>query len=652
MRIANRQSRIQIAGLSASRLTLLAGLALCLCLWPVQHTGAGEEKADTSQLSRGVVPGVSQSPYVHHVFLHDAWEKRISPTGEYLLPFSTRFSCGHCHEYSKVSTGWHFNAYDPAVPPGRPGEPWVFISRKAGTQLPLSERSWPGTYRPSDVGMSAWDFVLRYGRHLPGGGTGEVAAEKDKDKQPRWLVSGKLEINCMACHSSDKAQDMLVWFGQVQDQNLMWAAAASSGIASVKGSARRMPDMWDPAEPPNEDDAKKAPSTKYDVTKFDTLGRVFFPTDRHMPVARCYYCHSTRQVDPDGPPMWHGDGDVHIEKGLKCTACHRNGLDHKIVRGYDGETVENGGPDTATLTCQGCHMGTQAGVRSPLPPGNRGGRICAPRPTHKGLPPLHFKQLTCTACHSGPQPELQVHRVQTSRLHALEIKGDHRNDDAPPYVVAPVFLVQDNGMIAPHKLMWPSFWGRLKDGKVTPLATDALAKNKDVGEILDAAPATPPQPGAKPLTTEKMTKMLKALGPDPAGEAVYVGGGAIYTLNSAGALTRSENAAAKPYAWPLAHNVRPATRALGAGGCTDCHSKDGPLFHAQVTSETFVEGPAPVKAQYELLEADPFQLKMWELSFVFRPVFVSLCVATSLIVLAVLLRYLLGAVAALSRHWR
>ena len=34
---------------------------------------------------------------------------------------------------------------------------------------------------------------------------------------------------------------------------------------------------------------------------------------------------------------WTHDGDIHLIKGMLCVDCHRNGADHMMVRGYEGE---------------------------------------------------------------------------------------------------------------------------------------------------------------------------------------------------------------------------------------------------------------------------------------------------------------------------
>ena len=48
--------------------------------------------------------------------------------------------------------------------------------------------------------------------------------------------------------------------------------------------------------------------------------------------------------------------------------------------------------------------------------------------------------------------------------------------------------------------------------------------------------------------------------------------------------------AAAPYTWPMAHDVRPARQALGAKGCTDCHSPDSAVQYGKVIYRALEEG--------------------------------------------------------------
>ena len=93
-------------------------------------------------------------------------------------------------------------------------------------------------------------------------------------------------------------------------------------------------------------------------------------------------------------------------------------------------------------------------------------------PLHKGLPPLHFDRLSCTACHSGPKLEGQAELIQTSLANALGLPS-HEAGDIPPGIKTPV-MVRDDGMLYPNRTVWPAFWGQMNGDKITPLNPDAV----------------------------------------------------------------------------------------------------------------------------------------------------------------------------------
>ena len=133
-------------------------------------------------------------------------EEKVAPDDDPALPFSTKHTCGGCHSYDVIKKGWHFNAVDPNVDPGRPGQPWILVDPITGTQIPVSYRDWAGTFKPGDVGLTSREFTTRFGIHTPGGGAGEMTGEDPEDLM-REFVSGKLEINCLACHNGSHGQD-------------------------------------------------------------------------------------------------------------------------------------------------------------------------------------------------------------------------------------------------------------------------------------------------------------------------------------------------------------------------------------------------------------------------------------------------------------
>lgn len=405
----------------------------------------------------------SAAPYVHRLTLYDHDGTAISPDDVPALPYSPRTTCGKCHDYATISRGWHFNAPDRSGEPGRCGEPWFLVDSQSGTLLPISGRSWPGTYTPEEARATNWQFVLRFGHHTPGGGFGEPPDEivAGSPEVLRWGVSGKLEIDCMFCHSADQQHDPAEAARQIELENFRWAPTVAFGLGVVRGEARKAPDDWDPMMPADPDHPEQAgPTLIYDHRRFDPDDRVFFNITRRPPAERCYFCHFAREVGPGTPDRIEAAQDVHLAAGLTCVDCHRNGLDHMIVRGYATEAEEHGDPSLAAFTCEGCHLGSNDADDASI---SLGGRYGAPHPQHKGLPPVHFEKLTCTACHSGPWPETYAKRFQTALAHGLGLATREREDDDPPRIVGPIFARQHDGKIAPQQMVWGA--GRGQAGK-------------------------------------------------------------------------------------------------------------------------------------------------------------------------------------------
>ena len=522
--------------------------------------------------------------------------QRVKPEGEFPMPFSTRLTCDTCHSYETVSGGWHFNAVDSNVPPGRPGEPWIYFAPKLCIQVPLSYRRWPGTFHPDQLGLTEFAFTKIFGRHMPGGGPGQVEA-KQPDVIGRQFISGKLEINCLACHNAHPGQDMGGLKGyavQVARENFRWAATASCEFATVKGSAEAMLETWDPFMP--DPDVRGAPTVTYRKEAFDENNEVLLNIVRQVPNERCYYCHSdlyyshTEKVE-----KWSSDEDIHLTAGLKCVDCHRNGIDHNIIRGHAQESANSSNPLAATSSCEGCHLSETEGQP-------QRGRLGAPVPKHTGLPPSHLKKLTCTACHSGPWPSRQTVLTKTSRAHRLGTPNVNKAEEVLPHIISPVFARQagigaaylggfyptQGGKIAPHKVVWPAYWAVLENERVKPIELAVVEKTAG-GVFADLElPATGDWPQ---ITKEKIAEALKALGAAVKSEAVYIAGGTLYRLRGSGELVEEvDHPAAAPYMWPIAHNVRPAAQSLGARVCEDCHSPEAPFFKGRVGVDSPVQG--------------------------------------------------------------
>jgi hypothetical protein len=429
----------------------------------------------------------SRTTAVHWLQLKDEFDLLIVPTFSYSLPYSARYTCAPCHDYDLIKKGLHFDAAS-SFQQGRSGEPWIWADPKTGTVLPLSYHDWPGTWDPRELNLSEWDFTLLFGRHMTGGGVSEPGIE-EVSPDSRWNVSGKLEINCMGCHNATREQSHSEWAKQVLRQNFRWAATAASGLGEVGGMTSRLPDTWDLFDGPNPDDTDWAvvPSVKYRLPLFDSKHRVFFDISPRIEDQRCMTCHSVSLVGETRLAMHQ---DVHSAAGIRCVDCHRNDIGHDMIRGYEGEAEERQDETRAGFSCQGCHMDEDLSRRG----GPSSGRLGAPYPRHSGIPAVHFERLACTVCHSGPLPSKELARVRTSRANRLGVYGMAQWDTDWPHIVEPVFAKNQAGKIAPHRLMWPSCWGRMEGDKIIPLkpsavqeaAGNVLMVEEDVAQILKA----------------------------------------------------------------------------------------------------------------------------------------------------------------------
>jgi hypothetical protein len=617
----------------------------------------------------GDVADGSRADHVHVLDLRDETGSLIRPDDQIAIPFSTRQTCQECHDYKTISGGWHFNGIDPEVDPGRRGEPWVFFDPVSATQAPLSHRDWPGVAHPEEFGLSAFLFTEEFGRHLPGGGISEEESDEPLDIYVRWLVSGKAEVNCLGCHDREPGHDQAEYDRQMRQQSYRWAAAATSAFTTVTGSAKAMPDNYDiyAGGTPDLTDALP-PTVEYDLGRFNRQGKVFFDVPRRAPEERCYFCHSSVTIEeadeedsessPGGSPRWEADPDVHLAAGLTCVDCHRNGLDHLITRGYEWEASDREDTSVASFSCAGCHI---RGSDSEVP---ASGGMGAPYPAHRGLPVVHFEKLSCTACHSGPWPTSSTQRVRLSRTHALGTHGVRKGENVAPYVLGPVFVRDNDGKIAPHRIIWPAYWGFMRGEEVEPAPAEAVRDSALAAVLADEPEGGPNverlRAGDWPLFSEaQMIRILDDLeGFFPEnGTAVYVGGGKVFSLGAAGGTDGADgpngtdrpslsiaedHPAAQPYSWAFAHDVRPAEQSLGIRGCADCHALDAPFSFAAVTAPVpfdFAEGATI--SMTSLQDMNAVYPRVFVFTFLFRPLVKLTIFICSVIMFLVALLYAL-----------
>ena len=583
---------------------------------------AETEKAEPTLI--GDVNSGSKAGEVHVLNLYNDEGMIVHPQADPIPPISLGHTCGMCHDYGTIIDGWHFNQRGIVtdgegevvqIDPGRKGEPWVYWDAQTGVQIPLSYRGLDGTFGPEEIGLSDWEFTKIFGRHMPGGGVSVKDENTVEGVEDMWEVSGDYGVNCLSCHEAEAGHNQAACAQQVGKGNFKWAATGSSAFATVDGNASELPPSWTAGDAnPN------APKVSLDAGKFRPERKLFVDLKKEVPAQRCYFCHSNKDI---GGRM---DDDVHMKAGLTCVDCHTNGTDHMIVRGYEGER------NAETATCSGCHLGVEDGEKPTA------GRLGAPYPKHVGIPTVHFEKLSCTSCHSGPWPGKKTSYVKTSKAHALGTHGVNASDETLPHIQWPVFVRGEDGKITPNKLMWPAYWGVLKDNEIAPLPPKLI---KETAEgILPFAEELSDNGNWSKMSDETVIEVLGALASEGFdGEAVYIAGGKLRRV-SGGKLVASEHDAAKPYTWPIGHNVRPANQSLGIRNCKDCHStKAGFTFGKVAVDSPLSSDDGAVVEIAELQDIDISFMRLFAKTFVFRPMMKVVGIAASILIGAVLVLY-------------
>jgi hypothetical protein len=628
--------------------------------------------------------------YVHWIDLYDADNNRIDPV-ENPRPYSPEKTCGRCHDYKTIAHGWHFNGpVGSASASGRPGTPLIWSDPRTGTHLPLSYRGWHGTTSPESLGLTPWQVSAQLGGYLPGltaaeaptsgsnkeaagavSGTSETQAVSDSSSTSsgsldRSHITGDLALDCMLCHHRPgSGYSPFTWTEQIGEQNFAYAPTAALGLAVVTGGMRRLKDDFDPK---SEDAQEQLPKVDYETSRFRGDGKVFIDVIRNPANESCYFCHTNVTASSVLGERWLHDQDVHLRAGMSCSDCHRNGLDHQTVRGFPAEQHPSGA-QAASLSCVGCHLGNQSDLTV------QAGRLGAPQPAHRGLPPVHFEKLTCTACHSGTGLDSVVPRQLQSMTHrlgehvkrtGLELPAIHGDVMLPVDEAGQRVASADQGRYAPHRMLWPSYWAVRQADKIRPLNPDLAAEilrkplrvRRDFTEELSEVKLSPAQrkeilgdqraarqkteelsqqqqtlireaeaTQRKRLVNERILAGLAEIESKVTGsQAVLVSGGAGFVRSQDNRLVQLDatelGAAGDPYAWPTAHAVRPARQALGATGCQECHSDQSDFFFAQLQPVGVVPAHEPASLVVHQLQRPELQrLASWNQLFIGRPYF-------------------------------
>jgi len=516
----------------------------------------------------------SDSPYFHRIQLRDSSGRVIDPSTPDASDPDLSKTCAPCHDMNAAAGGLHAGA----GPDTRAGEPWFLIDTRSATCLPVHNRSWPGVYNPEELGIDGTSWTKTFGRHDTGGNAGKTEAGSD----------------CLVCHLAS-GYDFARRIERFDAGEASLATFIAAGLMDTAGN--------------------------YDLPRFDSEGRIELDLLSDAGPAACLPCHTVRNLETTGNRSWLHDADIHLAAGMTCVDCHRSGIDHHIVRGYEGESHPTG-TDISSLSCRGCHMGTE------------GGHLGAPKPLHAGLPPFHLDEIHCTGCHSGPVPELTGIRQWTSRAHRLGEPSQKRFLTTPPRIISAGIDKDDSNKLGPVRLAWPAGWGFVDEaGNLKPLLPDQL--RQPLRKALRVRADLVGELAAK-LGDKNATEMIDAAllqideSIDEVGVPVLITGGRVLASDGSGGLAEVNSNAANPISWPIAHPVRPARTAVGAGGCADCHSSTSHWLSTAIGPLSMVPLPG-TPAATSPLDNDVVDRERWlSWSFLFKgrdaaKIYYSLC---------------------------
>lgn len=558
-------------------------------------------------------------------------------------PYSPRQTCGTCHNYQLITEGYHFTqGKGEALPkeyadrcnwvlyPGTYGGNWCFapLLRQLAPKKNTNARM---------IDMTSFEFVTATcGACHPGGGPleydrdgvrydarmrdpasglspgGDNGLDGDYFKA-RWSDTGVIEADCLLCHLPK--YDYKKRNNQLADLNFKWAATEGAGFGTVSGKVA----------------AGQQPEVTYNRDCFDADGNVKLHLAPEPRNENCLYCH--------GLPEWKKRGaafsprtDVHLKAGLRCVDCHAAGSRaadsrirgkevHHFGKGDDPATWVRNDLDNTVRQCADCHLT---------------GYLNAPVAKHEGLPPVHLEKLSCQACHI-PQRSVKSGQVQVSDvfnpgpfisppgkrlwtyydpfMQYWNFFGELARftlQDQPTDPYRPV-LTWYKGKIFPVNRTHSAWPGLIEEGK--PGLNQVYMKDillmwqkhrqnsglyPELAKIKDDNGDNLPEVN-RPEEIDAFIKSVKAYltdtGFDLAGKTVaWVNNDRAYTSGTEWRSLPKADFEASPYAsvFKYSHNVFPARAALGAKGCSDCHSKEAPWFTTQIVTYPFGEDGKPV----------------------------------------------------------
>jgi formate dehydrogenase gamma subunit len=548
------------------------------------------------------LPALAQHPSIN---LFDKDWNTIDPHApdSTQVPFSTKQTCGLCHDYDTITSGYHFQAGWQTVADTfgvARGRPWVLANGFMGGWYPYAFRQLAKKHNdsPDQIDLTVYDFVGFSGQGEdqppcgachPGGGGLEfdrnghrydeyLAAHPDlRDSldgdyyRSQWDKSGVVEADCFICHY--QGYNFSARIEQLQKGNYAWASIAATGIGLVSGSVKR----------------GQQPTVVYNQRFFNEDGTITLDMSWPPPSENCVFCHGQSEEKKRGF-TWDDtfNPDIHNEHGLSCSACHPAGIDHQFAISAHGDVPELIHLQNPMKGCRECHSV---------------GMLGSAIPQHAKVRDSHINRLTCEACHI---PEL--HRAAalcgdatTGVLHFVKNPSDAKSF-ADKAEWKPVYERDPAQEIYPLNCVLAVYWAnRDADGLLYPLflreheAAWVLYADKVQDDNGDGVPEV--------NTREEILTGLQAFTTSLQGNRrfqrihpVYLKGEKAHEMDGAGNLLVSDftERDMMMVKFSINHNVAPAGLALGNRGCLECHGTHAHFFQGTRVTDMYGTDGMPV----------------------------------------------------------
>ncbi len=554
-----------------------------------------------SALSITFIIGGSLRASHPNISLYDRNYNQINPVSNEndSIPFSTEVTCGLCHDYETITSGYHFQHGWDVISDTfgvREGKPWILSNGMMGGWSPPSFRQFAKKKNSSadEIDLTSFDFVgFSANSNQPSCGSchaGGAGMEYDRDGnryddylsehpdlrdsldgdyyKSNWDKTGVVEADCFICHLVD--YDFEGRQEQLQSGNYQWAVVAGSRFGQVNGSVA------------NGD----VPTVVYNTRYFNNDGTITFDPSWPPPDDNCMFCHGTSDVKKRGF-SWNDiyNSDIHNDQGISCAACHPGGLEHNFAK--DGEVVGPKGHKTRAMpNCKKCH---DEGI------------LGSPIPQHTAVRPSHLRRITCEVCHV---PELGRSAILGFDVTTGKIENLIRPPSADKIDAKakwqPIYHRFNGQDIVSTNDMLGAFWGNIDSDSIIYIlfqSTHAAAWKLFSDQIKDDNKDGIPEVNTEAEMLAGIKAYEKVLKDDKRFtrvKPVYLTGDKVYGLDSAGKVVALDREFQSTFYYSINHNVAPARMALGNTGCLGCHADTSHFFFGEMISQLWGPDGKPI----------------------------------------------------------